>query len=98
MATLEKRVQVLLSVEQFARLEAAAKVERVSVGAFIRDAVDQRMRNSRVEALEALERLFERADAHPVPAPTPEEWDRMKDEMWEREPLRDSGEPLRDSE
>jgi hypothetical protein len=88
MATLEKRVQVLFSAEQYARLEAEAKIERMSVGAYIRDAVDKRVDRRRADVETAIQGLWAWADEHPVSAPTPEEWDAMKDEMWDR-PVRD---------
>lgn len=84
MATLEKRVQVLFSLEQYAQVEAAAKAERMSVGAFIRDALDERMNRKRADARAAMERLFARADKDPWETPTQEEWDREKDEMWDQ--------------
>lgn len=90
MATLEKRVQVLFSAEQYARLEAEAKAERMSVGAYIRESVDHRMNRKRADALAAMERLFARADRDPWPALVQEEWDREKDEMWDRPALRDT--------
>lgn len=89
MATLEKRVQVLFSAEQYSRLEVEAAAQRMSVGAYIREAVDNHLDRKRADARAALERLFERADRNPIPAPTPEEWDRMKDEMWDRPGMQD---------
>lgn len=84
MATLEKRVQVLFSNEQYARVEAEAAQQRMSVGAFIREAVDERMQRKRADAKAALQQLFDWADKHPISAPTTEEWDVMKDEMWDQ--------------
>lgn len=84
MATLEKRVQVLFSAEQFARVEAAAKAERMSVGGYIRDAVDGWMDRKRADAREAMDRLWALADDNPGPPLDMDEWDRMKDEMWDR--------------
>lgn len=90
MATLEKRVQVLFSQEQYARLETAAAVEGMSIGALLREAADAWMEDKRTDARAALEELFDRADRHPIPAPSPEEWDAMKDEMWDRPWMRDA--------
>lgn len=84
MATLEKRVQVLFSAEQYARLEADAAAQRMSVGAYIREAVDDHLDRKRADAKAALQRLFNWADEHPIPAPTPDEWDAMKGEMWDQ--------------
>ena len=41
MATLSRRVQVLLSSEQYRRLEGLADAEGISVGALIRRAIDR---------------------------------------------------------
>ncbi len=84
MATLEKRVQVLFSLEQYAEVEAAAKAERMSVGAFIRDTLDERMNRKRADARAAMERLWAWADANPGPPLDMEEWEREKDEMWDQ--------------
>lgn len=89
MATLEKRVQVLFSAEQYARLEGEAAAERLSVGAYIREAVDGWMDRKRSDALAALERLFERADQNPTPAFTQEEWALHKDDLLDRPSLRE---------
>ncbi|WP_298868389.1 hypothetical protein [uncultured Microbacterium sp.] len=90
MATLEKRVQVLFSAEQYARLEAEARAEQMSVGAYVRAAVDGRMERKRLDARDALERLFERADRNPMHTPTPDEWEAEKDEFMERSFMRDA--------
>lgn len=89
MATLEKRVQVLFSTEQYARVEAEAMADRMSVGAYIRHALDGWMDRKRSDAMAALERLFERADQNPTPAFTPEEWEQHKEDLLDRPSLRD---------
>lgn len=63
MATFEKRVQVLFDPERHKQLEAAAAEAGVSVGAFIREAVDARLDSESNERLAALQELFARADA-----------------------------------
>ncbi len=87
MATLEKRVQVLFSTEQYARLEAEAKAERMSVGAFIRDALEERLDRRRADAQAALEHLFAWADENPGPSFTPEEWQEHKEDLLNRPSL-----------
>ena len=82
MATLEKRVQVLFDEELYARLEAEASAERTSVGAFIREAVSDRLDRRGVEAKAALKRLWARVDAEPARGPI--DWASEKDAM-ERE-------------
>ncbi|GAB2527423.1 ribbon-helix-helix protein, CopG family [Paramicrobacterium agarici] len=89
MATLEKRVQVLFDPEQYARLEAEARAERMSVGALIREAVDDRLDRKRSDARAALEELFARADENPMPAMSAEEWEEHKDDLLNRPSLMD---------
>lgn len=90
MATLDKRVQVLFSAEQYARVEAEARAERLSVGAYVREALEGHMDRKRADAQAALQRLFERADQNPMDAPSHEEWNAEKDEMWEHPLFRDA--------
>lgn len=69
-----ERTQVLLSPEQRARVEREARHRGISVGAFIREAVDDHTtprRRPRAEALEGLLRLR---------APVAD-WHRMKEEI-----------------
>jgi hypothetical protein len=86
MATLERRVQVLFDPAQYAALEAEAAAQRQSVAAIIREAVDARLRVRRTTQLEALERLFARADSGPALGPI--DWEAEKD-AFERDILRD---------
>ncbi|MDT0158180.1 hypothetical protein Q9R19_11140 [Microbacterium sp. ARD32] len=87
MATLEKRVQVLFSAEQYARLEAEARAEQMSVGAYVREAVDGWMDRKRVDAQAALTQLFAWADENPVPGITPEYWEAHKEDLLNRPSL-----------
>ena len=86
MATLERRVQVLFDEERYERLVEEAKAERTSVGALIREAVDERLNRRRADAKAALERLFARADEHPQPM---DDWTSVKDAPLDRPSLRD---------
>jgi hypothetical protein len=86
MATLERRVQVLFDPEQYAELEAEAAAVHLSVGALIREAVDERLARRRRSASEALDRLWARADALPPTGPV--DWEDEK-ELMERASLRD---------
>lgn len=86
MATLERRVQVLFDEELYERLLAEATAERMSVGAFIRDAVEDRLGRRRTEAQAALQRLWARVDAQPPVGPI--DWAEEK-ELMEREFLKD---------
>ncbi len=86
MATLERRVQVLFDEELYSRLLREAEHERLSVGAFIREAVEERLRERRrLSPQEALEALFRSGDEHPSAGPI--DWAEEK-ELMEREYLR----------
>lgn len=82
MATLERRVQVLFDPARYAALEDLAATERMSVGALIRQAVDERLDRVRKTKREALGALLAIAEAHPSPGPI--DWDAEK-ELFERE-------------
>lgn len=92
MANLEKRVQVLFSAEQYARLEAAARAEGLSVGAAIRRAVERRLAQSDRERNSAWDRIFDRADA--LPRSGSIDWDEEKD-AFDRDILRDGTQPMK---
>ena len=85
MGTLERRVQVLFDEELYERLQAEAEAERTSVGAYIRDAVADRLDHRRSDARAALQRLWASVDAGPLTGPV--DWREEKDLM-EREFLR----------
>lgn len=58
MATLTRRVQVLLSAQQYERLEALAQARGTSVGALIRQAVEKLyLKSDETERLQAARRL-----------------------------------------
>ncbi len=63
MATLEKRVQVLFEPGDYALIEGEARAHGVSVGAFIREAVNQRVSAARADALASWQELWDLADA-----------------------------------
>ena len=86
MATLERRVQVLFDEELYERLLAEATVERMSVGAFIREAVEERLDLRKVDAQAALKRLWASVDSGPEPGPI--DWEHEKD-LFERQILKD---------
>lgn len=87
MANLERRVQVLFDAELYERMLAEAEAERMSVGAYIREAVEGRLRERRrLNAWEAMQALFRSGDEHPSRGPII--WDEEK-ELMEREHLRD---------
>lgn len=85
MATLEKRVQVLFDEELYERLLEEAQRERLSVGAFIRGAVEQKLEHRRVDAQAALRRLWARVETQPSIGPIDLEEEK---ELMEREFLR----------
>lgn len=83
MATLEKRVQVLFDQKDYALVAGEARALGVSVGAFIREAVNERVSAARANALASWQELWDIADA--APASGPLDWERMnadyEDEM-----------------
>ncbi|MHA7986199.1 ribbon-helix-helix protein, CopG family [Rathayibacter sp. CAU 1779] len=56
---------MLVDPELYARVEAEASAQHTSVGAFIRDAVSERLEHRRDDARASLRRLWALADAHP---------------------------------
>lgn len=89
MATLERRVQVLFDEELYERLLAEAQAERMSVGAFIRDAVEGRLqKRRRLSPQQAMEALFRSGDEHPQPD---EDWEAVKEDLLDRPILREIG-------
>jgi hypothetical protein len=87
MATLERRVQVLFDEELYERLLADAQAQRLSVGAYIREAVEEQLDRRRSDATTALQSLWDWADGHPLPAPTAAEWADQKDDALNRASL-----------
>ncbi|WP_168197049.1 ribbon-helix-helix protein, CopG family [Agromyces laixinhei] len=79
MATLDRRVQVLFEPEQYAALEAEAAAAHMSVGALIREAVDERLARRRRDARAALDALWARADEQPARGPI--DWAAEKESM-----------------
>jgi hypothetical protein len=89
MATLERRVQVLFDEELYERLLAEAQAERLSVGAYIREAVEGRLRERRrLSPREAMEALFRSGDEHPQPIG---DWETEKEDSLNRPSLMDIG-------
>lgn len=76
MATLERRVQVLFDPERYKELEAAARDAGMSVGAFIREAIDERLAERSTDRLAILKELFAQADSVPQ-RPLPD-WEELK--------------------
>jgi len=85
MGTLERRVQVLFAPEQYAQLEQEARRTRQSVGAYIREAVDERLRTRRVDREAAWARLKASAAEGIGPAYEPEELAAELDSYWVRD-------------
>ena len=77
MPTFERRVQVLFDPAQYAALEAEAATEHRSVGALIREAVDDRLARRKSDARAALDRLFSSGDEAPGHGPI--DWAAEKD-------------------
>ena len=73
MATLDRRVQVLFDPERYAALEREAAAGRQSVGALIREAVDERLGRTKLSRTDALARLLASADQDGPPIDWAEE-------------------------
>lgn len=82
MPTLERRVQVLFDPVQYAELEAEAAVQHKSVGALVREAVDERLARRKRDAQAALGRLFSSGDEAPGRGPI--DWATEKDAFEQR--------------
>lgn len=87
MATLEKRVQVLFDPSDYALVESEARAHGVSVGAFIREATNNRIAAERTNARASWQQLWRTADT--APAADPLDWEQLKaayenelDPMW----------------
>ena len=74
-------MQVLFDPARYAALEELAAAERLSVGALIREAVDERLNRVSANRREALARLLASAEAHPS---GPIDWE-VEKEQFERE-------------
>jgi hypothetical protein len=84
MATLDRRVQVLFAPVQYAALEELARSERKSVGAIVRETVDQRLAARRTARQAAFERMI--ASAREQDQPPMGDWEDVKD-SFERDHL-----------
>lgn len=82
MATMTRRVQVLLDDERYERLALRAEQDGASVGALIRAAID-RTYPYRADRAQAAERFLASAEAHPMEA---RDWElekgRIRDELF----------------
>lgn len=67
MHMLDRRLQVLVDAERYARLEALAKERGTSIGAIVREAIDRGLSDPASRRADAGRRLLA-ADAMPVPA------------------------------
>lgn len=79
MSMLNRRTQILLDEERYARLERAAQASGRSVAAVIRDAIDAKLADD-----EATRRRHEAANwllAQPLPADDEPDWAVLKAEM-----------------
>ena len=75
---MDRRLQVLIDEERWARLEHEAERRRVSVSTLVREAIDARYPGSAEKRRAAFQTLL---DAAPVPMPEPDELRRELDEL-----------------
>jgi len=84
MATLTRRVHVLLDDERYDRLESHAAAHGGSVAAAIREAIDLAFPDAAMDRQRATEAFLRSAEEHPMPAI--EDWStykrQMRDEMY----------------
>jgi plasmid stability protein len=76
-SSLTRRTQLLLDDELHRRLRETAAQRGISMGALIREAIDEKLSSGRDERAEAIQELL---DAEPVPV---EDWPVMKRRMIE---------------
>jgi hypothetical protein len=69
MSMLDRRLQVLIDEERWARLEREADRRRVSVSVLVREAIDQRFPSGADERRAALQMVL---DAEPMEVPEPD--------------------------
>ena len=84
MSVLDRRVQVLFDPEEYARLEAAARQQRRSVAAIVRESVRRTLDQRTPRRQATLSRLLARADSSPA-APVGD-WREVKNDF-ERDTL-----------
>lgn len=75
MATLTRRLQILLDEERYARLERAAARRGAPVAALVREAIDRMFATQESDRRAAGTRLLQ---APPMPV---EDWDKMKKDL-----------------
>jgi hypothetical protein len=78
MSMLDRRLQVLIDGERWARLEEEARRRKVSVGTVVREAIDDRYPGDAAERREALRGILE---AEPMEVPGPADLRRELDEL-----------------
>lgn len=83
MSMLSRRLQVLIEPSQYERLRRAATLQGVSVGEFVRTAIDRAVAPTRPEREKALRRFLD-AQALDLPA-DPAELERELDELLDEE-------------
>ena len=66
---MSKRLQVIMSEEEMARLRAAAHREQLTVAEIVRQAVKKRIETARDGSIEEKLRAIERAASYSFPAP-----------------------------
>lgn len=79
MATLERRVQLLLDPDRYEALQREARTTHRSVAAVIRESIDERLDRGGRAREAAVQRLLELADRNKDEAPL--EWDDTVDEL-----------------
>ncbi len=81
MSMLDRRLQVLIDEERWARLEHESDTRRVSVSTLVREAIDQRYPGNDEKRRAALQSVLA---AEPMDVPSPEQLKHELDEMRSR--------------
>jgi plasmid stability protein len=80
--SLTRRTQILLDEQRYHELRARARADGVSVGAFVRDAVDRALAEDRRAGSRRAAEAF--LDSEPFPVGEPEELEQELDASYER--------------
>jgi hypothetical protein len=84
MSMLDRRLQVLIDEDRWARLEREAERRKVSVSSVVREAIDERYPHDAERRRVALQAVL---DAEPMAVPDPDELRRELEEIRGREHL-----------
>ncbi len=82
MSGFTRRTQILLDEQRYRALHARAAAEHISVGAFVRSAIDRALAEGGTSSSRAADEFL---DAEPLPVGEPEELDRELERSYARD-------------